>query len=250
MQVNKQIVATWQRARRPIETQTPRPATHGGANSAWRSAARLGDLILRHLLLRTAHGEARCTLRRTAPGAAGWTARGACGTTRPHAANQGRAPAARLDMRRSARSQPSTTCDVSHDRSPSPRAAFGMLAIRYRMRCPTQTACKPMLRILLISHRKPGRRLLCVPDLQTKGEKGVGGCLSKGLRSWILRKNFIYYRDISTLEQNALQNAVNQANLELLVQYSEKISNSLPSPTDKTKQISISVIYQKLFVNL
>ena len=214
---------------------------------------------------RTTHGEAlhvathrakcrrlaaRCTLRRTAPSATGWAARSACGTTRPHAANQGRAPAARLDMRRSTRAQPSATCDVSHDRSSSPRAAFDMLAIRYRMRRPTQTACKPTLRILPISHRKPGRRFLCVLSLQTKGEKGMGGCLSKGLRSWILRKNPIYYRGISTLEQNVLQNAANQANRESLVQYSEKISDSLPFPIDKAKPISISVIYQKLFVNL
>lgn len=188
--------------------------------------------------------------RRTAPGAVGWAARGACGATRPRAANQGRASAARLDMRRSARSQPSTTRDVSHDRSPSPHAAFSMLAIRYRMRRPTQTARKPTLRILLIPHRKPGRRFLCVLSLQTKGEKGMGGCLSKGLRSWILRKNLIYYRGISTLEQNVLQNAANQANRESLVQYSEKISDSLPFPIDKAKPISISVIYQKLFVNL
>lgn len=78
----------------------------------------------------------------------------------------------------------------------------------------------------------------------------MGGCLSKGLRSWILRKNLIYYRGISTLEQNVLQNAANQANRESLVQYSEKISDSLPFPIDKAKPISISVIYQKLFVNL
>ena len=205
------------------------PTTYGRANSAWRSAL---------------HVATHCT----APGAAGWAARSACGTTCPHAGNQGRAPAARLDMRRSVRSLPSATRDVSHGRSPSPRAAFGMLAIRYRMRRPTQTARKPTLRILLIPPRKPGRHFLCVLSLQT--EKGMGGCLSKGLRSWILRKNSIYYRGISTLEQNVLQNAANQANRESLVQYSEKISDSLPFPIDKAKPISISVIYQKLFANL